>query len=139
MISDRYPMYYKGHPKLYFKRMPIFWWMKKWSYVRFILRELTSVAVAFYSIMLIIQIHSINSGPDVYADFLFWMKSPVAIILHVVAFLLVFYHSLTWFSLAPKAIVIRLGTNRIPGKLIAGVNYVAWVAVSIVLIWVILN
>jgi len=139
MIRDRYPMYYKGHPKLYFKSMPIFWWMKKWSYARFILRELTSVAVAFYSIMLIIQIHSINDGPDAYADFLSWMKSPVAIILHGVAFLLVFYHSLTWFSLAPKAIVIRLGTNRIPGKLIAGVNYVAWVAVSIVLIWIILN
>ena len=38
---------------LYHTRYPILWWVKKWAYVRFILRELTSLAVAFFCAVLL--------------------------------------------------------------------------------------
>ena len=139
MIRDRYPMYYKGHPRLYFKRMPIFWWVKKWSHARFIFRELTSLGVAFYAVIIILQIQALNQGPDSYINLQTWLKSPLAIILNSIAFLLALYHSITWFNLAPKAIVITLGKYRVPGFVISGMNYAAWVVISVAITWIILN
>jgi len=139
MIHDRYPMYYKGHPRLYFKRMPIFWWVKKWSHARFILRELTSFGVAFYAIIIILHVQAINQGAEYYANFQSWLQSPFAIILHTIAFILVLYHSITWFNLAPKAMVIKLGRHRVPGYIISGLNYAAWIFFSVAITWLILK
>ena len=132
-------MYYKGHPRLYFKGMPIFWWTKKWSHVRFILRELTSFGVAFFAIIIILNVQSMNQGPEAYNNFQAWLRSPLAIILHSVAFVLVLYHSVTWFNLAPKAMVIKLGKHKVPGYIISGMNYAAWIVLSVITIWLILK
>lgn len=138
-MRDRYPMYYKGHPRLYFKSMPIFWWTKKWSHVRFILRELTSFGVAFFAIIIILNVYSMSQGPDAYNNFQSWLRTPIAIILHSVAFMLVLYHSVTWFNLAPQAMVIKLGKYKVPGYVISGMNYAAWAVLSAVIIWLILK
>lgn len=132
-------MYYKGHPRLYFKGMPIFWWTKKWSHVRFILRELTSFGVAFFAIIIILNVYFMSQGPDAYNNFQSWLQTPIAIILHSVAFMLVLYHSVTWFNLAPKAMVIKLGKYKVPGYVISGMNYAAWAVLSAVIIWLILK
>jgi len=139
LIHERYPIYYKGHPRLYVKRKPIFWWLKKWVYTRFILRELTSVAVAFYIIVLLLQIRAINQGPEAYANFQAWLKTPFSIVLHSIAFIFVIYHSITWFNLAPKAMVIHLGKNKVPGYVITGMNYAAWIIFSIGLAWILIK
>ena len=133
------PNYTKYHPKWYRKRIPIFWWMQKWAYTKFILRELTSLAVAFYVVVLLLQIRALAQGPEAYANFLTWLKTPVSIVLHGVAFLFVLFHSITWFNLAPKALVFRLGKKRIPDALIAGSNYAAWVVFSAAIMWMILT
>lgn len=138
-MRDRYPMYYKGHPRLYFKRMPIFWWTKKWSHIRFILRELTSFGVSFYAIIIILHVRAINHGAEAYAEFQLWLSSPPAIILHSIAFVLVIYHSITWFNLAPKAMVIKLGKHRVPGYIISGMNYAAWLILSAAIAYLIIK
>jgi fumarate reductase subunit C len=107
--------------------------------VRFILRELTSFGVAFYAIIIILLVHSLNQGPESYANFQVWLKSPLAIILHSIAFALAVYHSITWFNLAPKAMVIKLGKNKVPGYIISGMNYAAWVVLSAIITWLILK
>ncbi|TDI64561.1 MAG: hypothetical protein E2O88_11255 [Bacteroidetes bacterium] len=137
--SSRFPIYYKGHPRMFIKDKPIFWWAKKWVHARFILRELTSVPVAFYAILLIVQIRAINLGPEAYANFTDWLKTPLALTMHMVSFLFVIYHSITWFNLAPKAMVIRVGKIRIPGLLIAGLNFAVWVVFSVAIVWLFLN
>ncbi|PYQ18386.1 MAG: fumarate reductase subunit C, partial [Acidobacteria bacterium] len=44
------------------------------------------------------------------------------------AFLL--FHSITWFNLAPTAMVVRVRGKRVPGLVIAGANYAAWIVLS---------
>lgn len=132
------PRYRKYHPKRYHKRVPIFWWVHKWVHMRFILRELTSVCVAFYCIVLLIHVRSLALGPEAYAAFQAWLASPLAVALHAVAFVMVLFHSVTWFNLAPKAMVVRVGERRLPGWLIAGANFGAWGVVSVVLAWILL-
>ena len=124
---------------MFVKDKPIFWWAKKWVHARFILRELTSVPVAFYAVILILQIRAMGLGPEAYTNFTDWLKTPLSLTLHVVSFFFVIYHSITWFNLAPKAIVIRIDKIRIPGLLIVGLNLAAWVVFSVAITWLFLN
>jgi fumarate reductase subunit C len=124
---------------MFVKDKPILWWAKKWVHARFILRELTSVPVAFYAVILILQIRAMGLGPEAYTNFTDWLKTPLSLTLHVVSLFFVIYHSITWFNLAPKAIVIRIGKIRIPGLLIVGLNLAAWVVFSVAITWLFLN
>ena len=133
------PQYTKYHPKWHRTRMPIFWWVHKWPSVRFITRELTSLFVAGYAVLLLFQVVALMRGPDAYAAFLERLKTPASIILHSVGLFFVIFHSVTWFNLAPKALVIHLGSKRIPGIAIALSNYVAWAFVSLLIAWIILR
>ena len=139
IIRDRYPMYYQGHPKLYFKRKPIFWWTKKWAHLRFIIREMTSVAVAWFALVLIFMIRALGNGPEAFSQFETRMEHPVLIILNLIALIMLIYHSITWFNLAPKAIVLKFGANKIPGYVVAGMNFAAWIVFSIVIFIYMLN
>lgn len=131
--------YRKYHPKLYRARMPIFWWVRKWTHIRFITRELTSVFVAFYAIELLFLLRTLTLGQEAYDAFLAWLQTPLALGLNTIALLMILYHSITWFNLAPKALVIRVGEVRIPPVAIAGLNYAGWVVVSAALSWFILS
>ena len=133
------PAYTKYHPKWYRRRIPIFWWVHRRAHTRFILRELTCIAVAFYALVLLFFVRAVAQGPDAYASFMSWFETPLAIILHAIVFAFVLFHSITWFNLAPKALVFRVGKNRIPDAMIAASNYVAWIVISTTLAWIILT
>jgi fumarate reductase subunit C len=132
------PHYSKYRPRWYRARVPIFWWVHKWTYARFILRELTSVFVALYALVLLFHIRALAQGPEAYASFVVWLKTPGALAMHVIAFVFVVFHSITWFNLAPKALVLHLGKKRVPDAAIAALNYVAWGVVSVVIAWILL-
>lgn len=131
--------YTRYHPRWYRKRTPIFWWVRKWSYVRFILRELSSIFVAFYALVLLLLVRAVAQGPMAYAAFLDWLRSPLALAVHVIAFVFVLFHSITWFNLAPSAMVVRIGPKQVPGVLIQAANYGAWIVVSLVVAWILLK
>jgi fumarate reductase subunit C len=93
-------------------------------------RELTSVAVAYFALLLIWQVRALAAGPLAHAALLDRMRSPVFLVLNTIALAFVLFHSVTWFNLAPKAIVMRLGGRRVPDALIAGANYAAWLVLT---------
>jgi fumarate reductase subunit C len=59
--------------------------------------------------------------------------------LNFVSLLFIVYHAITWFNLAPKAMVVRVGNTRVPGWLIAGSNYLAWAIASALVGWLLLG
>jgi len=119
--------------------MPIFWWVRKWNYSRFILRELSSVAVAAYAVVLILLVRAVAAGPAEYHEFMEVFQSPGSIGLNIVALAFVLFHAVTWFNLAPKAMVIRVGKTVVPPLVIAGMNYAAWFSVSAVIAWILMG
>ena len=133
------PEYTEHHPKWYRVRMPIFWWVHKWAHTRFILRELTSVAVAYCALVLLFLARALSQGAEAYVNFLAWQQKPVIVVLNIIAFVFVIFHSVTWFNLAPKALVIKLGKKPLPGVMIAALNYGAWIVISAILAWIILT
>jgi fumarate reductase subunit C len=67
------------------------------------------------------------------------MKNPFVIALNVIGLFFVVFHTMTWFHLAPRAMVVRLGGKRVPEFLIVAVNYASWLVVSGVVVWFVLG
>lgn len=115
--------------------MPLFWWTKRSSHLQFILRELTSLAVAYFSLVLLYLTISLSQGEESYLEFISHLGTPSMMILNTIALGGLLYHSISWFNLAPKAMVIKLGKQRIPDLLITASNYFGWIIVSILITW----
>jgi fumarate reductase subunit C len=118
------------HPRWYRRRVSVWWWLKKPSYATFVLRELTSVFVAGFAVVTLLQVRALSAGPEAYARFQQRLESPIVLAFHAVALAFVLFHSITWFNLAPKAMVVRLGGRRLPDAAVVAGNYAAWVVAT---------
>lgn len=125
--------------KRYKKPMSIFWWTSRLAHIKFISRELTSVFVAGYAIVFMLYVRSILQGPEAFEEFSSMMRSPLMITLHVIALSALLFHSATWFNLAPKAMVIKVGDKNIPGIIIVLMNYGGWLVITLALTWLLLQ
>ena len=133
------PAYREFHPKWYRTRLSPYWWLLQWSYTKFMLRELSSVFVAYFIVMTLMQVRALDQGRSEYAAFQEFMTHPFVVLLNVVAFLFLLLHTITWFTLTPRAIVLRVGGKRVPDSLIIAPNYVAWLVISGVVAWFVLR
>ena len=133
------PVYTEYHPRWYRPRMSTYWWLKRWSYLAFILRELSSVFVAWSVVFLLLLVAAVSGGEDSYRQFLAWAGRPAVLLLSAVSLLFVVFHAVTWFNLAPKAMVLRWRGRRVPGAWIAASNYAAWALASALVAWLLLG
>ena len=133
------PQYTEYHPRWYRKRVSTYWWLGRWPYLRFILRELSSLAVAFFVALTLAQIYTLSQGAQAYAELQEWLRQPPVLALNAVAFLFVVFHTLTWFNAAPKAMALRLGGKRVPEWAVAAPHYAAWLAASALVAWFLLR
>src|SRR4029453_1095889 len=99
-------------------RQPVskLWWLKKRTYFLFVLRELSSIFVAWFAVFLMIMVFAIGRGEASYQKFLNWAASPVVIVINIVALAFLVLHTVTWFALTPQAMGGRspLGSGRVP-------------------------
>jgi fumarate reductase subunit C len=131
---------YTSYPrKGYRVRMSTYWWLGRWPYLKFILREISSVFVAWFVIETLLQINALIDGPEAWLEMQDFFMNPIVIAVNVISLFFVCFHAITWFNLAPKAMAVRLGGKRVPGILIAGPQYVAWVVVSAAVAWLLLR
>jgi fumarate reductase subunit C len=133
------PQYSRYHPKWYRQPVSVWWWLESWRFTKFVLRELTSVAVGFFALELLLEIRAITRGEKAYQHFLARLENPLLVALNLLAFVFVLYHSVTWFNLTPKAMPVRLRGRRVPDSLVAGANYAAWIVISATLAWIIMR
>ncbi len=123
------------HPAVHRERMPIFWWLHTLSYAKFISRELTSLAVAYASVLLLAEVAAVGRGPAAYARFLAFLAAPPVLALHVAVFLALLFHTVTWLGLAPQAMAMRLGGRRVPDRAVLAAHYLAWLAATGLAAW----
>jgi fumarate reductase subunit C len=137
-MSDR-PAYTEYHPRWHRVRVSTYWWLQRGTYLAFILREVSSVFVAWTVVYLLLLVSAVGQGETKYADFIKWSGRPPVLVLNLVSLFFVTFHAVTWFNLAPQAMVVRLGGKRVPGTWIAASNYAAWALVSALALWLILG
>jgi fumarate reductase subunit C len=127
------------HPRWLRQRVSTYWWLTRRSYFAFILREISSVFVAWSVIYLLLIVNAISNGEAAFRDRLAWSAQPLVLTLNVLSLLLVTFHAVTWFNLAPQAMVVHLGHTKVPGFWIAASNYAAWAVVSAIVGWMLLG
>ena len=125
--------------KPYVRPMPAGWWLRRPSYLLFMLRDFSSVFVAAYVVLFLVMIRRLSQGPAEYEAFLAALRSPLAILFHVVALAFALLHTITWFQLTPKAMAVWRGEERLPAAMMIVPNYVAWIVLSGVIAWLVLG
>ena len=133
------PHYTEYRPRWFRARMSTYWWLGRWSYFAFILRELTSIFIAWSVVYLLLLVRAVIQGDSPYQQFLGWSRSPIVLLLNLVSLGFVVFHSVTWFNLAPKAMVLHVRGKRVHGSWITASNYVAWALASALVAWLLLG
>ncbi len=133
------PLHTEYHPRWYRRRVSVYWWLGQRQYLKFILRELSSVFVAYFVILTLLHLIALRNGPEAYARFQEWLQRPLPIALNTISFFFVVFHTITWFNLAPRAMPIRVRGKRLPEFLVAAPNYAMWLVVSVAVAWLVLR
>jgi fumarate reductase subunit C len=110
------------------------WWLQKPAYTKFMIRDITSVFIAGYCVFLMVLMLRAGQSPDAFYSLFDALKSPLSVILHLIALVFAVYHSVTFFNLTPRVLVVFRGEEKVPESLIAGVHYLAWIVVSLVIL-----
>jgi fumarate reductase subunit C len=131
--------YTEFHPRWYRPPMSVFWWAGRRSYLIFVLRELSSIFTAWSVVFLLLLVHAVSEGSRQYRQFLNLSSNPWMMALNVITVAFLLFHAITWFSLAPQAMVVRLRGNRVPRSAITGAHYAAWALLSALVAWLILR
>jgi fumarate reductase subunit C len=122
---------------LYRRPISVWWWTRKRTYFLFVMRELSSLFIAWLVLYLLLLIRAVDRGPAAYADFLDRAASPWLVALNLVAFGFILLHTVTWFSLTPQAMVVSVRGRRLPAAAIIAGQYVGLAAVSAFVLWLV--
>ena len=135
MAQGLSPEYTRYHPRWHRKRIPIFWWVMQRSYMKFIMRELTSVLVTYASLLLLAQVWVLGREPEAYQRFQALLAHPLTLGFHVLVLAGLLFHTVTWLNLAPRALAVRLGGRRVSKKTVLVAHYLGWAAASALILW----
>jgi fumarate reductase subunit C len=123
--------------RLYRRPVSTWWWTRKRSYFVFVMRELSSIFVAWSVLYLVLLVSAVGRGQAAYQRFLDWASSPWVTAVNVVALAFVLLHTVTWFALTPQAMAVRVAGRTVPaGQIIAG-QYAGLLVVSGFVLWLV--
>ena len=121
----------------YRPRVSTWWWTRKRTYFLFVMRELSSIFIAWFVVYLLLFVSAIGRSEAAYRRFLDWAASPWVIALNVVALVFVLLHTVTWFSLTPQAMAVRMMGRRVPAWQIVAGQYGGLAVVSGFVFWLV--
>ena len=124
--------------KPYTRELPTDWWMKQLFYTKYMIREGSSVFITIYSLILAWGVLRLSQGEAAFNAWMTSLQSPVAIIVHLIALGLALYHTITWFSLAPKAVDLWIKGKRLNDKVIVTGHYAAFAVATVFCLLVIM-
>jgi fumarate reductase subunit C len=85
------------------RKQPRTWWAQS-PYVAYTVRELSGVAVALYGAILLAGLVCLARGPDAFARYRQIVASEASLLIHLLLFVAVVWHVVTWFQTMPKTI-----------------------------------
>jgi len=109
------------------------WWLGSGNYFQYMMRELSSLFIGAFSLVMVWGLYRLSQGP---AEYLLWLSNlwDNFLLFSLLCFIFATYHSITWFWVTPKAMPIQIGGKPLPGAVIIGAHIVAWLAVSVI-VW----
>lgn len=78
------------------------WWLKNPYFFKYMIREGSAVFLAAYALVLLVGLACLAIGETAFDAWRGVLGTPVSIGFHVIALLILVYHSVTWFQVMPK-------------------------------------
>jgi fumarate reductase subunit C len=126
-----------AEPRLYRRPVSTWWWTRKRSYFVFVMRELSSIFVAWFVGYLLAFVYAVGEGAAAYQDFLDGATAPWVVVVNVVGSVFLVLHVVTWFNLTPQAMDVRVRGRRVPAAPIVASQYAGLAVVSAFVIWLV--
>ena len=115
---------------------PTSWYFRMPRYMRYMAREVTSIFIGIYTVIMLFGLAALGNGAAQWDAFVKALQTPASVFFHVVALAFALYNSFTWFNVAPKALPLQFGEDIAPDSVVAGGHYVIWVILSVfILFW----
>lgn len=111
------------------------WWLRQARYTRYMMREVSSLFIGTYSLILIVGLFRLSQGPAAYEAFLSDIGGMFGILFAVITLLFALYHTYTWFVVTPKAMPIVIAGRRLPGTIIIAGHWAGFVIASAIVWW----
>ena len=115
-----------------------FWYLKRWPYRIFILREFSAVFLAGYMVVLLLLVMNVHDGPAAFSDFVDTLESPGFMVFNTIALLFALLHTVTWFMAVPSAMQLRRGEEKVPPLVLIGAAYTLMLGASVVVLLLVL-
>jgi fumarate reductase subunit C len=122
---------------VYHPRLPRGWWLGHGGYRRYMLRELSCIPIGVFAAMLVLALFRLGQGADAWLAFRAALATPPAIAWQVIALAFAVYHSVSWFTLAPRTMPLVVGDRKVPPAWIAAAHFVLWLALSLAILLIV--
>jgi fumarate reductase subunit C len=122
---------------LYRRPVSTWWWTRKRTYFVFVMRELSSIFVAWFVVFLLLFVFAVGRSEAAYQRFLDWASSPWVVALNVITLAFVLLHTVTWFAVTPQAMAVRVMDRTVPSFHIIAGQYTGLVVVSAFVFWLV--
>ena len=124
-----------GYPT-YRARLPWAWWQRNPRYTLYMLRELSSVFIALWSALFLVQLSRLRRGKDSYERFVVAQRSPGWMAFNLITLLFALLHAVTWFQLtgvvmSGLAQKVRLAGRKLSAEQITAGSFAGWAAASL--------
>ena len=116
------------------------WWKHNPFFVRYMVREVTAVAVWVYALILTVGVLRLGQGEAAWNGWLLALKSPLSLGLHLVLLISMVVHTQSWFEIMPKTMApIVVNGERLSAARIQRTGWsvaaVVFVLVMVIAIW----
>ena len=109
------------------------WWRRDPFFVRYMVREVTALAVLVYAIVLTVGVLRLAQGEAAFDGWLQALRSPLSLLLHVVLLVSFAVHAHSWFEIMPKTMpLIFVQGRRLAATTIQRTGWVATVVVTVI-------
>jgi fumarate reductase subunit C len=110
------------------------WWRRDPFFMRYMMRETTALAVLVYALVLTVGIVRLAQGEAAWDGWLAALRTPWALLLHLVLLAAMAVHAHSWFVIMPKTMpMLFVGGRRVAAAVITRVGWTAAVLASLAL------
>ena len=113
------------------------WYMRNGRYRHYILKERTCLLVGVYCFLTIWALAALaGNTPESWEAFLQAQRNDAMVVFHGFALIYFFiYQTMDWFKLAPKAMPVHVGENKLPNGVIVAAHYLGWALATLLVFW----
>ncbi len=114
------------------------WWLGKQTYLSYMMREVSSLFIGGFSIMMVWGLYRFSQGEAAYTAWIHSLWNNTTLF-SVIALIFAVYHSFTWFMVTPKAMPLKIAGKRLPDSVIIAAHLLLWLFSSVFVWLVVVN